>query len=106
MEHKGWKLNCWDVGGQKSLRSYWRNYFERTDAVIWVVDSVDILRVGTDCVNELHSLINEECLYGITLLVMANKSDLEGAMSPDEISKVILIITFFYSFLASSFKFN
>jgi len=23
-----YKLNIWDVGGQKTLRSYWRNYFE------------------------------------------------------------------------------
>jgi hypothetical protein len=25
-----------DVGGQKTLRTYWRNYFERTDTLIWV----------------------------------------------------------------------
>lgn len=29
-------LDFWDVGGQKSLRSYWRNYFEKTDGLIWV----------------------------------------------------------------------
>lgn len=29
------KLNIWDVGGQKSLRSYWRNYFESTDGLVW-----------------------------------------------------------------------
>ena len=28
LEHNGFNLNIWDVGGQKSLRSYWRNYFE------------------------------------------------------------------------------
>lgn len=28
----------WDVGGQKSIRTYWRNYFESTDGIIWVVD--------------------------------------------------------------------
>ena len=26
VEHRDYKLNIWDVGGQKSLRSYWRNY--------------------------------------------------------------------------------
>ncbi len=31
---QGYKLNLWDVGGQKSLRTYWRNYFEQTDALV------------------------------------------------------------------------
>jgi ADP-ribosylation factor-like protein 2 len=29
LEHRGYKLNVWDVGGQKSLRTYWKNYFEQ-----------------------------------------------------------------------------
>lgn len=48
-----------DVGGQKTLRSYWRNYFEKTDALIWVVDATDRLRVE-DCREELHGLLQEE----------------------------------------------
>ena len=36
-----YRLNIWDVGGQKTLRSYWRNYFEATDGLVWVVDSAD-----------------------------------------------------------------
>ncbi len=49
----------WDVGGQKSLRSYWRNYFESTDGLIWVVDSADKWRFD-DCKTELSSLLLEE----------------------------------------------
>jgi len=48
-----------DVGGQKTLRSYWRNYFEKTDALIWVVDGTDRLRID-DCREELHNLLQEE----------------------------------------------
>lgn len=29
MEYKGYQLNVWDVGGQQTIRSYWRNYFEQ-----------------------------------------------------------------------------
>ena len=54
-----YKLNVWDVGGQKSLRSYWRNYFESTDGLIWVVDSADKRRLD-DCRKELHALLEEE----------------------------------------------
>lgn len=53
------KLNIWDVGGQKSLRSYWRNYFESTDGLVWVVDSADRLRMD-DCRQELSVLLQEE----------------------------------------------
>ena len=56
---RSYKLNIWDVGGQKTLRSYWRNYFEKTDALIWVVDSTDRVRVG-DCAEELAGLLQEE----------------------------------------------
>lgn len=55
------KLNIWDVGGQRSLRSYWRNYFESTDGLIWVVDSADRRRLD-DCKAELHALLLEEVL--------------------------------------------
>ena len=43
-----YQLNVWDVGGQKTLRPYWRNYFEQTDALVWVVDSTDRRRLA-DC---------------------------------------------------------
>jgi GTPase SAR1 family protein len=48
-----------DVGGQRTLRPYWRNYFERTDAVVWVVDSGDVERLR-DCKEELWNLLGEE----------------------------------------------
>lgn len=48
-----------DVGGQKTLRSYWRNYFEKTDSLIWVVDATDRLRID-DCREELAGLLLEE----------------------------------------------
>jgi ADP-ribosylation factor-like protein 2 len=41
------------------LRPYWRNYFETTDAVIWVVDSSDRARME-DCRRELAGLLQEE----------------------------------------------
>ncbi|CAG8695525.1 7519_t:CDS:2 [Ambispora leptoticha] len=86
LEHNGYKLHVFDVGGQKSIRSYWRNYFEQTDGVIWVVDSADRMRIG-DCSKELHALLQEERLAGASLLVFANKQDLPGALTDQEIRK-------------------
>lgn len=30
----GFKLNVWDIGGQRKIRPYWRNYFENTDVLV------------------------------------------------------------------------
>ncbi|KAL6870093.1 ADP-ribosylation factor-like protein 2 [Amphichorda felina] len=87
IDYEGYKLNIWDVGGQKTLRSYWRNYFEKTDALIWVVDATDRLRVE-DCRDELKGLLQEERLGGASLLVFANKTDVEGCMDEQEIMSV------------------
>ncbi|KAL2262171.1 hypothetical protein VTK26DRAFT_2245 [Humicola hyalothermophila] len=88
IDYNGYKLNIWDVGGQKTLRSYWRNYFEKTDALIWVVDATDRLRFD-DCKEELHGLLQEERLSGASLLVFANKSDVTGCMTGNELSKAL-----------------
>ncbi|KAI9883277.1 MAG: hypothetical protein M1823_004956 [Watsoniomyces obsoletus] len=86
VDYRGYKLNIWDVGGQKTLRSYWRNYYEKTDALIWVVDATDRLRLD-DCRIELAGLLLEERLMGASLLVFANKTDVAGCMGTDEIRK-------------------
>ncbi|OWP03394.1 hypothetical protein B2J93_7412 [Marssonina coronariae] len=88
IDYDGYKLNIWDVGGQKTLRSYWRNYFEKTDALIWVVDATDRLRME-DCREELHGLLQEERLSGATLLVFANKTDVNGCMDEAEIEEAL-----------------
>ncbi|KAM3507539.1 hypothetical protein MY11210_007100 [Beauveria gryllotalpidicola] len=88
IDYDGYKLNIWDVGGQKTLRSYWRNYFEKTDALIWVVDSTDRLRIE-DCREELHGLLQEERLAGACLLIFANKTDVDGCMTEAEILQAL-----------------
>ena len=45
LSHDGFKLNVWDVGGQKTLRTYWSNYFQGSDALVFVIDSADKKRL-------------------------------------------------------------
>ena len=33
----GFKLNVWDIGGQKKLRPYWQNYYENVDVLVSIV---------------------------------------------------------------------
>ncbi|ORM40589.1 ADP-ribosylation factor-like protein 2 [Babesia sp. Xinjiang] len=80
LEHNGYQVNFWDVGGQKTIRSFWRNYFENTDALVWVVDSADTLRLE-DSRTEIEELLRQDQMAQCTLLVFANKQDVPGAMS-------------------------
>lgn len=88
LQHGQYTLNIWDVGGQKTLRSYWRNYFEQTDGLVWVVDSADSRRMQ-DCADELHKILTEERLAGATLLILANKQDVAGALAAEEIKRLM-----------------
>lgn len=58
------------------MRSYWRNYFEKTDALIWVVDSTDRLRIE-DCREELHGLLQEEvgCMGNTPIYELFREAD-------------------------------
>ena len=85
LEYKGFVLNIWDVGGQKTIRTYWRNYFEQTDGIIWVVDSVDRFRLE-ECKAQLRDILSQEKLAGASLMIFANKQDLGGSLSHEEIA--------------------
>ena len=89
--YSGYAVNIWDVGGQKTLRSYWRNYYETTDGLVWVVDSADHRRLE-DCKEELHALLSEEKLVGATLLILANKQDIPGAMSKEQVAQILNLV--------------
>ena len=40
------------IGGQKAIRPYWKNYYDNTDGMVFVVDSSDEERLK-ECVDEL-----------------------------------------------------
>ena len=74
----------WDIGGQKAIRPYWKNYYENTDGLVFVVDSSDEERIN-ECIEELNALLVEENLAKVPLLVYANKQDLQFALEAEEI---------------------
>ena len=81
-------LHLWDVGGQSSIRAYWRNYFDSTDGLVFVVDSSDRFRM--DLVRqELRSLLQQERLAGASVLILANKQDVSGALNASQVREVL-----------------
>ena len=81
-------MNVWDIGGQREIRPYWKNYYENTDGMVYVVDSADDMRLK-ECAEELQSLLKEELLANVPVLVFANKQDLQTALDADEIMETL-----------------
>ena len=56
-----------------------------------MVDSTDVARLQ-DCKNELDVILKEEKLVDASLLVLANKQDVEGAMSGRDIAEALGLV--------------
>ncbi|PKU35869.1 adp-ribosylation factor-like protein 3 [Limosa lapponica baueri] len=109
VQSQGFKLNVWDIGGQRKIRPYWRNYFENTDILLLPVFSVILVdklaaedtltgRIQPSYsttlllnllqeVAELAELLDEEKLSGVPVLIFANKQDLLTAAPASEIAE-------------------
>ncbi|GAT92507.1 adp-ribosylation factor 1 putative [Entamoeba histolytica] len=92
IDYENVHFKVWDLGGQSSLRPYWKCYYEKCSAIIFVVDStaIDRLSVAKD---ELHSMLKEQELKDAVIAVFANKQDMEGALSSAQISDKLLLHT-------------
>lgn len=81
-------LKLWDLGGQARFRTMWERYCRGMNAVVFVIDAADESRFETARV-ELHDILARPALDGIPVLILANKSDLPGALRDvDEIAEV------------------
>lgn len=92
LQYQNIKFQVWDLGGQTSIRPYWRCYYPNTDAIIFVVDSADTDRLNI-AKQELMAMLEEEELKDAILLVFANKQDMKGAKNAAEVSKELGLAT-------------
>jgi ADP-ribosylation factor-like protein 1 len=88
LQYKNIKFQVWDLGGQTSIRPYWRCYYPNTDAIIFVVDSCDVERLGV-ARQELAAMLQEDELRDAILLVLANKQDARGALNAQQVSEAL-----------------
>eukprot|EP00187_Rhodella_violacea_P005953 CAMPEP_0174893676 /NCGR_PEP_ID=MMETSP0167-20121228/8471_1 /TAXON_ID=38298 /ORGANISM="Rhodella maculata, Strain CCMP736" /LENGTH=179 /DNA_ID=CAMNT_0016132547 /DNA_START=37 /DNA_END=576 /DNA_ORIENTATION=+ len=88
LEFNNLSMQVWDLGGQESIRPFWRSYYQRQEAVIFVVDSCDVDRLET-AKNELHQILQEEELCDASILIFANKQDMEGALDAPAVAEAM-----------------
>lgn len=88
VQYKNVMFTVWDVGGQEKLRPLWRHYFNNTDGLIYVVDSLDKDRIDR-AATEFHSIINDPFMRNSAILVFANKQDMKNCMSAAEVAEAL-----------------
>ncbi|EGD73403.1 ADP ribosylation factor [Salpingoeca rosetta] len=75
------ELTLWDVGLRSAARKMAHLYIATTDALVFVVDATDRERL-----DEAVEMLVDECLPSLNtqapILVLANKQDIKGALSP------------------------
>ncbi|CAG9570550.1 unnamed protein product [Danaus chrysippus] len=83
----GISFRAWDVSGAARLRSLWERHYRHCDAVIFVVDSADHLRLVV-ARSELELMLSHPDMSGrrLPLLVLANKSDAPHALSAPHVA--------------------
>ncbi len=86
VEYKNISCTVWDIGGQDRIRPLWRQYYQGTNAVIYVVDSNDRDRVE-DAREELSKMLSEDELQDSVLLVFADKQDLPNSLTAAELAE-------------------
>ena len=85
-------IKFWDMGGQPRFRINWERYCRGVNAIIFVVDSTDVVALSA-AKEELHNLLRSPTLDGIPLLILGNKSDLGNALSVDELINALSLKT-------------
>ncbi|XP_041012949.1 ADP-ribosylation factor 1-like 2 isoform X1 [Juglans microcarpa x Juglans regia] len=97
VQYKNVIFTVWDVGGQEKLRPLWRHYFNNTDGLIYVVDSLDRERIGkakaefqvasssSSSSDKQQAIVKDPFMLNSVILVFANKQDMKGAMTPMEV---------------------
>ncbi|KDO23717.1 hypothetical protein SPRG_10495 [Saprolegnia parasitica CBS 223.65] len=78
-------FTVFDMSGQSRYRSLWENYYQDVQAIIFVMDSTDTIRM---CVvkDELEQILAHKDLAPkkIPILFFANKMDLAHSLTPVE----------------------
>ena len=78
-------FTCYDMSGQSTYRGLWESYYSEIEAVVFVLDSSDKLRMVL-ARDELQMLLQHEQVAGrqLPILVFANKMDIAGSLTPVE----------------------
>ncbi len=86
------QVHIWDIGGQRTIRPYWRNYFGEADGLVFVLDAASPGRLA-EALAELAGLLGEGRLAAASVLLLANKQDCAGSLGVEAIAAALSLAT-------------
>ena len=81
-------LNTYDLGGHETARKIWKDYFPAVNAILFLVDSVDVNRFP-EAYKELNDILETPELVNIPIAILGNKIDMAGAVSLEELKAAL-----------------
>lgn len=78
-------FRVFDLRGKTTARPLWPMFLADAHGMVFVVDAANLQRIK-EAEEALHSLMRNACASGKYLLILANKQDLPGACSVEEIT--------------------
>ena len=81
-------LNTYDLGGHETARKIWKDYFPAVNAILFLIDSVDVGRFK-EARKELDSILETHELVNIPIAILGNKIDMAGAVSLEELKEAL-----------------
>ena len=100
LEFQGLDMTLWDIGGQHSIRSLWKHYYKKCQAVVFVVDAADRDRLLNKCDADgdsvsfwMSQVSKAPQLQNAVILVLANKQDQKNALSTNEVIDALDLCT-------------
>lgn len=78
----GKKVIIWDLGGQERFKFMWKDFLRGAGLAILVCDSTE------DCVKKTKEIYDRfERNLGTKIIAIANKQDLQGALTAQEVQR-------------------
>ena len=83
----GITFTTFDLGGHRTARRVWKDYFPAVDAIVFIIDANDNARFEEARV-ELAGLMADEQVSDAPVLILGNKIDIPGAASEEDVRTV------------------
>ncbi len=85
-----YQVILWDFAGQERFRRLWTIYFRGSDIVFLITDSTLNNVIAT---KEILDIIRKDA-SGVPVWAIANKQDLEGALTPELVERILGVRAF------------
>lgn len=82
------RITAFDLGGHRTARRVWKDYYAKVDGVIYLVDAFDRERFA-EARESLYALLSDEHLSEVPFLILGNKIDIPQAASEEELRETL-----------------